>query len=201
MNEAQKEWFRQRTAAVHERIGAYEVLRLHGVSLQQSDEEREEQFSCPFHGADRKPSARIYPTREGSPSHVWCFVCQETGWDAIGLWRKFNNLSFGQALRRLERELGLETPEAPGDEWEAPKVDTDKQRFEKTYVVCEARLRACKSAYRQQGDLDGYLMVGSILDRTRSRVESTLWKPAYGTRILQALLDRIREKASSCPGD
>jgi hypothetical protein len=124
-------------------------------------------------------------------------VCQESGWDAIGLWRKFNNLTFGQALARLERELGLATPEVPTEGWE-PKVDTERERFQKFYLVCEARLLACKAAYRKQGDMHGYLNVGSILDRTRYRVDNDIWPADKGVKILQALLERIHVKVAAC---
>jgi hypothetical protein len=202
MNEAQKEWFRQRIAAIHTRVTAYDVLRRHGVGLTQGGEDREEQISCPFHGEDKKPSARIYPERPENPSHVWCFVCQESGWDAIGLWRKFNNLTFGQAVGRLEREFGLETPEVPEGLWETPvKVDTERDRFQRYYLACEARLLACKPSYRKLGDMAGYLNVGSILDRTKHRVDNDVWKPERGVLILQALLDRIFTKTAACPDD
>lgn len=199
MNEAQKEWYRQRIAAIHTRVTAFDVLRQHGVRLSQAGEEREEQISCPFHGEDKKPSARIYPERENNPSHVWCFVCQESGWDAIGLWRKYNNLTFGQALARLERAYGLATPEAPQGGWESPKAETEREHFQRVYLACEARLLSCKPAFRKLGDMRGYLNVGSILDRTKYRVDNEVWNPAYGTRILQALLERIHTKAAACP--
>jgi hypothetical protein len=199
MNDVQKEWYRQRVAAIHEQVTAYDVVRRNGLSLTQAGEDREEQFSCPFHGEDKKPSARIYPARDTSPSHVWCFVCQETGWDAIGLWKKFNNLTFGQAVSRLEREYNLETPEIPEGVWDAaPKVDTEGERFERVYLACEGRLLASKSAYRTQGDMRGYLNAGSILDRVKFRVGNDLWTPERGVHVLQALLDRIHMKTTAC---
>jgi|SRR5688572_7968383 hypothetical protein len=203
MSDAQKEWFRQRIAAIHERVSAYDVLRANGVELQSSGEDREEQFSCPFHGADNKPSARVYPGREGNPSHAWCFVCQESGWDAIGLWRKFNNLTFGQALYRIEREFDLATPEAPrGGEVEAPTKDSEsREAFKRVYLICEQRLIASKRAYRLQNDMVGYLKAGSILDRTKSRVDAGAWTPEKGLEVLDGLRKRIIAKACGCPGD
>lgn len=199
MNEAQKQWFRQRIAAIHEKVTAYDVLRRNGVRLQQMGDDREEQFSCPFHGEDKKPSARVYPATDNGASHVWCFVCQETGWDAIGLWRKFNNLSFGQALYRLEREFDLRTPEAPSAGYEAPKLAENKEAFRKIYRHCETRLLACKPAYRLQDDMTGYLTAGSVLDRTKARVDSGSWTPEKGVEVLEVLRARLIEKAKSCP--
>lgn len=199
MNDAQKQWFRQRIAAIHTRVTAYEVLRRNGVQLQQSGDDREEQFSCPFHGSDKKPSARIYPARDENPSHAWCFVCQESGWDAIGLWRKFNNVSFGQALYRLEREFDLQTPETPDGDYQPPRLAENKEAFKKAYMVCEARLLACKPSYRMQQDMVGYLTAGSILDRTKARVDTGAWTPEKGVSVLEILRGRIVEKAIKCP--
>lgn len=197
MNDAQKRWFRQRVNAIHRRVTAYDVLRLHGINIQ--SEEREEQFSCPFHGEDKKPSARVYPEREDNPSHVWCFVCQESGWDAIGLWKKFNNVSFGQALHRIERQFDLPTPETiEGMPVDVPKVDERKEAFKRLYVACELRIVACKPAYQAHGDLKGYLTAGSILDRTKYRVDHGLWPPERGSSVLQTLLARILEKTTAC---
>lgn len=201
MNEDQKEWYRQRVAAIHARVTAYDVLRRNGVELQQAGDDREEQFSCPFHGADKKPSARVYPEAEGSPSHAWCFVCQESGWDAIGLWKKFNGISFGQALHRLEREFDLQLPEMPKGLLQPPRVIEKKEAFKNLYVTCEYRLLECKKAYRYQDDLKGYLSASSVLDITKSRVDAGVWTPEKGMTVLESLLGRMLERATSCPVD
>src|SRR5574343_824433 len=86
----QRAWIQERVAAIRATVSAYDVLRKFGVKLHHAGENRIEQFSCPFHGKDTKPSARIYPAGPTGPSHAWCFVCQER-WDAITLWRKFND--------------------------------------------------------------------------------------------------------------
>ncbi len=109
-----KAWIAQRVEAIKEHVSAHDVLRRGGVNLGKGDNE-EEQFSCPFHGQDRRPSARVYPADANNPSHAWCFVCQER-WDAITLWRKFNggeDRHFTQILSEIERAYGLETPELP----------------------------------------------------------------------------------------
>jgi hypothetical protein len=46
----------------------------------------------------------------------------------------------------------------------------------------------------------GYLNVGSILDRTKYRVDNDIWTPERGVRILQALLERIHTKTVACLG-
>ncbi len=199
MEEARKLWYRQRVEAINALVSAYDVLRVNGVSLTQASDDEEEQFSCPFHGKDAKPSARIYPAGERS-SHVWCFVCQEKNWDAIGLWRKFNNLkTFGQALSSIERAYGLKTPETPLGGFE-PFAQTESQdTFKKLYLVCEVRLINSKRAYRESDDLRGYLTIGSLLDRTKHKVDTRQWNSERGAAVLTTLLDKIRAKVSACP--
>ena len=199
MNEAEKEWYRQRIAAIHEKVTAYDVLRRNGVRIQQSGDDREEQISCPFHGEDKKPSARLFPARDDSRSHVWCYVCQEPKWDAIGLWMKFNNLTFGQAVYRIEREFDIVTPEAPKGDYVPPRVAENKEAFKRAYLLCESRLRDCKLAYRMANDMAGYLSAGSVLDRTKARVDGGVWSPEKGVEILSALRLRLIEKAKACP--
>jgi hypothetical protein len=202
-DEIRNEWYRRRVAAIHEVVTAYDVLRQNGVSFDQAADDRAEQISCPFHGSDNKPSARIYPAENDGHSHVWCYVCQEAGWDAIGLWRKFNNdLTFSQALSSLERAYSLPTLEPPKDFSADAKPDEDDEaraRFKQYYTSCESRLFNQKDVYKRLDDMVGYLSAGSVLDKVRFRVDSNLWSPDKGIQVLEQLLDKIREKVSQCP--
>lgn len=200
MDEARKLWYRQRIEAINSRVSAYDVLRANGVTFTQAADDQEEQFSCPFHGADAKPSARIYPASGDSTSHVWCFVCQEKKWDAIGLWSKFNNTkSFSQALSSIERAYGLKTPEAPVGGVKGVGAPEVEDRFKKMYLVCEVRLLNTKPAYRASDDLRGYLTLGSVLDRTKHKVDTGQWDSKRGQAVLRTVLDRIQAKENACP--
>lgn len=208
ITEAQKEWFRRRVEAIHDKVTAYDVLRHNGIELQQANDDTPEQISCPFHGKDTKPSARVYPEEGDSRSHVWCYVCQETGWDAIGLWRKFNggDMSFSAALTGIEKVFGLETPPIPRgfddgpSEAHKPPEDEGLEAYKQLYLSCERRLLSCRGTYQKLGDMYGYLAAGSVLDKVRSRVDSGVWDSARGRKALQGLLVRIREKVAACPG-
>jgi hypothetical protein len=207
---ALKEWYQQRVEAIHLRVSAYDVLRHNGIELKQNADDRAEQISCPFHGKDTDPSCRIYPG-DGveNPSHVWCFVCQEPHWDAIGLWRKFNggrdNCSFTQALSGIEQAYGLETPPPPdGKTVQEVQRKTEEEEsldeFKKLYMATERRLISCKDSYRYMKDLQGYLAAGSALDKIRYRVvEVKAWPASKGTKTLEQLLEKIREKVGQCP--
>lgn len=191
-------WIQQRIEQIHDHVTAYDVLRQNGVALRQTADNAQEQISCPFHGLDRKPSARIYPADARSPSHVWCYFCQKR-WDAIGLWRMFNggpeSTPFTQALAEIERAYSLTVPEMPRDAlFQAPEVDEELEAFDALYEACEGRLSLAKPDYERVGDLVGYLTAGSILDKVRHRVDSQKLTPTKAITILEQLRDRIGEK-------
>jgi hypothetical protein len=208
MSEVQKQWYKSRVEAILSSISVYDILRHQGAHLSQVSDDREEQISCPFHGADNKPSARVYPEQPDNPSHVWCYVCQVPGWDAIGLWREYQggkeSCTFSQALFSLEKEFNLETPDMPTASslyQEKAKVDTTGlDSFKELYVACEHRLVSCRSSYQYLNDLSGYLIAGSILDQVAYRVSKQIWEPSKGSRTLQELLVRIKDVVASCPG-
>jgi len=195
-----QEWYKQRVQAIHQKVSAYDVLRHIGVTLTQSTDDKEEQFSCPFHGLDKKPSARIYPASDDSHSHVWCYVCQQPGWDVIGLWRRHNDLAFGQALSGLERAFGLPTSPIPEDLEEASQEDlTELTVFKKRFLACNKHLTRKRDLYVKLDDMVGFLSAGSVLDKTKYRVDKKLWTPARGLRVLDTLFERMRQKESLCP--
>lgn len=195
--QARRLWIQQRVEQIHSRVTAFDVLRQNGVSIRQDNSP--EQISCPFHGLDRRPSARIFPADARSPSHVWCYFCQKR-WDAIGLWRMFNggpeNMPFTQALTLIERAYGLETPAMPRDALfqPPPEVDEELEAFDVLYDACEARLSLAKPDYQRLDDMVGYLTAGSILDKVRHQVDRRKLTPTKAITVLEQLRDRIGEK-------
>lgn len=188
--EAMRRWVRARVEAIRNRITAHDVLRRNGVQLRYGGD-REEQISCPFHGIDRKPSARVYTETARSPSHVWCFVCQQH-WDCIGLWKKFTGEEkFTRALAEMEKAYGILPPERPPtpaemEDYEDPEV----AECERLFATCESLLINSRPAF----DMKGYLMIGSILDRTRYYFEQTSFSTEKTKTILQQVLTKITEK-------
>lgn len=201
--EARLAWVKDRVRTIHQSVTTYDVLRRGGVELRHQGDDREEQFSCPFHGQDRRPSARVFPESARSPSHAWCYVCQER-WDAITLWRKFNGMGedakFSQVLASLERAFNVQVPrlseEAILDE---DPFDEALDDFEDMYAVCESRLREARPAYRYFDDLRGFLSAGSVLDKLRHKVDNRLLRPERATEILRQLLNKIGDKERACP--
>lgn len=200
MDDRRKEWFRQRVESLHHRVTAYDVLRHIGVVLRQITDDRQEQISCPFHGLDKKPSARVYPEEGQSKSHVWCYVCQER-WDAIGLWKKHNNFEkFSEALSSLEKMYNLSPPDLPheiADSADAPNPELEA--FKAKLLQCDNRLVSLKYVYQTLGDLPGYLAAGSAIDRIKYRVDKQVWTPKRGLKALDQLLEKIHEKVAKCP--
>lgn len=203
--EALRQWLQERVKNVHQHVSAYDVLRKGGVELKQSGDNEEEQFSCPFHGVDRKPSARVYPTSGHAHSHAWCFVCQEKHWDAIGLWRKFHggeDKSFSRVLTEMEQAYGLTPPPMPRQAAHRQEAKaTSMESFDALYESCERRLRGTRGSYHKLGDPVGYLSAGQVLDKLRYRVDKKLTPPEKGKEILRQLLDRIAAKVSQCPDE
>lgn len=201
VSQARRAWIRKRVDNIHSQVSAYEILRRGGVELHKSEAE-EEQFSCPFHGEDRKPSARVYPAEGDRPSHAWCFVCQEKNWDVIGLWRKFNgggdDKTFTQSLSEIERAYGLETPELPMEAAleDVPRVDPNLAKIRSLIQSCENCLRWARPAYHTLGDLKGYLTIGSVLDRVHYRWEKRQMSADQVETLLQKLMGKITEKES-----
>lgn len=206
LEQSRREWVKNRIAQVHRNVSAFDVLQRRGVTLI-STSGRAEQFSCPFHGVDRKPSARIYPESARSPSHAWCFVCQER-WDVIALWRKFNgdadDIPFTRTLTQIEQAYGLPKLEMPKDLW-GDKAGDDAAHlliaFDNLYEVCENRLRLARSAYQKLDDMVGYLSASSVLDKIRHRVDQRKVSPEKAQVMLRQLLTKIGEKVQACPDE
>jgi hypothetical protein len=165
-----KAWMKARRDAVLGRVTAYEVLRRFGVDLRQGGDGAEEQFSCPFHGKDEKPSARVYPQNNKGYSSCYCFVCRKQ-WNAIDLWHNFSGgepgKGFGGTLAQMERAYGLKPPERP----EVVAVTEDTRQLDEAKAlldVCERRLLAAKPVCPMQV----YLVLGTVLDRLWARLEA-----------------------------
>ena len=197
-SDSAKHWVKQRVSVLHNRVTADDVLARNGISLRYNGS-KEEQLSCPFHGQDNKPSARFYPESVKGPSHVWCFVCQEKGWDCIGLWKKFTGFEgrFTGLLRDLERSYGITPPEPPRfGTYEADEVqDEAVDEVKKLFGVCERRLRSAKRCF----DMRPYLTLGSVLDRLAFALNEGALTPTKALPVLRTVLDKIGEKERACP--
>jgi hypothetical protein len=186
--DAFRRWIQVRADTVRSTVTVYEVLERNGVRLRRGD--REEQIACPFHGQDRKPSARVYPETTRGPSHVWCFVCRER-WDAIGLWKKFTGetVKFTRILGEMERAFGILPPERPPSEIDNGE-DPELIELDLLFDTCERRLKGARDSF----DMQGYLRVGLILDRLYLQTSDGTLSAAKAKEVLRRVLDKIGEK-------
>jgi hypothetical protein len=192
-NDAYKEWVRERTETLKSNVTAHDVLRHFGVTLKYAGSSNEEQISCPFHGQDKDPSARVYPESARSPSRVWCFVCQER-WDIFALYKRFANqddAKFTQILLGLEKSFGIITPEGPSyDRQEKSGPSEEEHELMDLLAVCERRLRQAKPSF----EMMGFFRVSKVLDHLHYDVENRKIDISEARKRAQLILDKIGEK-------
>jgi len=201
-DEAIKIWYDLRKKAIHEKVGVHDLLRSNGIKFRHTGD-REEQFSCPFHGKDEKPSARAWPSTPQSPSHVWCYVCRER-WDVISLWKKYNGgdgKSFHRVLSEIEKHYGITPPPVPEGAFKQAPSGTEQHKldFERLYQACEGRLIAEREAYVRMDDMNGYLVAGSILDKAAYQITEGLLSYPDGIELMKKLMRKIGERIRRAP--
>mgnify|MGYP000437791807 CR=1 FL=1 len=186
-------WMKARINNIHHAISAGDVLLHNGVRLRYGGG-RAEQIFCPFHGNTRTMAARYHPESSQSKSGVWCFACNER-FDAIGLWKRFHNFegSFGSLLRSIEKEYGIEVPEAPPES--VQEEAAEDHELQQLFEVCESRLRQARRAF----SLEGFLTVSTILEKLYHRVTSGSAVLGEVKGVLHRILDKIGSKERECP--
>lgn len=190
VQDAHRRWIQARVDAIHKGVSAHDVLRRNGINLRYND--REEQFSCPFHGVDRHPSARVYPETVKGPSHVWCFTCHEN-WDVFRLWAKFSGgeQKFTRVLVELERAFGITPPERPPTPADlADQTDPESLEVEILFTTCENRLRRSRSSF----EMKAHMTLGSILDRLLYQFEHGSMRTEEIKKVLHQILEKIGSK-------
>jgi len=184
-----QEWFKARVDNIHRHITAADVLERNGHGLRKSGMQRE-QISCPFHGEDRKPSARYFPESDESRSAVWCYVCHER-WDAIKLWQKFSGTEkFSHVLLEIEQAYGISAPDGENLPRRQGPRNQAAQDVERLVELCEYQLRVEKSRY----DMTTHLKFGSLLDQLRFAADNRALEPEAVKDRLQQLVQKMREK-------
>jgi hypothetical protein len=190
-NEAISKWIKARIAQIHNQISAGDVLVRHGIELRWGGD-REEQISCPFHGADKNPSARYFPNKDNSRSHVWCFACHEN-WDVIGLWVKFNGKEekFTRTLFQIEKAFGLTPPESqiPDNVEDVYNPLTDE--VSNLFRVCEKILRDERDSF----EMKAHLKLGAIVDHLLDLVDRGALPLKEAKVRLTQVIEKIGEMA------
>lgn len=195
-----QEWVSRRVAAVRGVYSTFEVLTEKGIQ-EIPDETTPTQISCPFHGADAKPSARFYPAGSGrSYDIVRCFKCKEN-WDCISLYAKFRGLRFMDALVELERRFRIRVPRRPEEPETVDPVDrgasyvSDKwDDVPKVLLLLEAKL----ARLRSRASLSDYVKFCRVLDAVQWDVDKAAGKQ---NAEMVKVLKRLREVMDSLPED
>lgn len=188
------QWMRERTAVVKDNISAHDVLRHQGIALKYPGSGHEEQMSCPFHGRDNKPSARVYPEGARSKSHVYCYTCGKT-WDVFGLWKAFrgaDEMRFSQVVFELEKAFGIIPPEGPS--YKEEDIDEgpsdDEREVLNLFELCESRLLETRPNFEKKG----YLQIGQVLDKLRFRFDNRSVTATEARSVLHQVQAKILEK-------
>jgi hypothetical protein len=191
--EASAQWVRDRIQNVKSAVTAHDVCRHFGVKLRYAGSSHSEQLSCPFHGPDNRPSAKIHPESARSASALYCFVCQKR-WGVIDLWRMFkqygDDIRFTQVLFEIERAFGITVPDGPA--WEREEKGPSEAEVDARNLldVCERRLRDAKPKF----SCEGFMKVSYALDLAWGEFESRA-SPAEDTKAkARVILDVIGRK-------
>lgn len=165
-----QKWIKDRSWAVRKAYNSYDCLHEFGFGETLVDTDTAVQMSCPFHGPDRRPSARYYPSSSRYSDYVRCYYCKEN-WDSVNLYMKFKGLSFMDALKELERRFRIKIPKRPDAEPIEDYVDRNLATYksdawgdvERNLVLLNKKLlrvRDCVS-------LIDYIKYCRVLDKVR----------------------------------
>jgi hypothetical protein len=94
-----------------EKLDMATVMEEYGVEFKHSPHIASEvQFKCPFHGADNKPSARLYNTTKS----CFCWVCRKA-WDVVSFIMEQESMGYKQALHYIPNRYRVDLSSIPDD--------------------------------------------------------------------------------------
>ena len=96
---------REKLAAVKTSVKIVDVLRHHGINVPDGINQ---QISCPFHGIDSHPSARVYT----QTNTIFCWTCHSL-WDVISAEMQFSEISLNEAVNVLVQRYGIDVQAHP----------------------------------------------------------------------------------------
>ena len=147
-------------------ISMKDILFRYGIKT------NKDMFSCPFHGKDRKPSAKAYK------NSFHCFACGLTS-DTIGFVEKYFNLSFKEAMQKINEDfhLGLDS---------ATKID-----YNKINEIKQERLRKEQAKKMLLKEFRDSYTIRDILKRQRDFILDNI--NIYNIEFMLALECEIRD--------
>lgn len=152
-------------------------------------EHKGKKYKCPFHGEDRHPSAAVY----GTSFH--CFACSKH-LDVIGFVEEYFNLSFKEAMQKINMDFGLGL-----DNY---NVDYNKLNHIKN-IQNEKKKQKQKLTEKYCELCDDKLRYEKVVDLLNKKINVNNWETiigltsVYDTRLFQINqnLEEIDNKLSS----
>lgn len=151
------------------------------------------QIHCPFHGADRHASARLYESNE-----MYCWVCSKK-WDVISFTKDINNFdSYAKACAFLEDMFSIERPDAASF-YKEPDFNDYLKEKEKEEIDVDfdhefSRLSSLILRNRDVLEYDDYVKYYYYLDNLYSKYRLN---KDYGKLSLQLSLSNLNEEILS----
>jgi DNA primase len=137
---------------------------------------RNYQALCPFH-TDTKPSFSVSPEKQ----IFYCFGCNAGG-NVFQFVMKYENISFGEALRKLAKRVNIKLPENYTHEHSKHEVlyraNEAAAEFYHKLLISDSRAEGARKYLRQRGLTD------EMIDRFQLG-----WAPASGRELLNALIN------------
>lgn len=93
-----------------EQVSIYDLFDISDEPVSYQTKVKPSQISCPFHGKDAHPSARVYP----DTNTFRCFTCSKS-WNVVTYWAEINKwftesgtLDIGRAIKDLSFRFNIE---------------------------------------------------------------------------------------------
>lgn len=99
---------------IKKEVSIYDLFDRSSPPVKYETDKKQCQISCPFHGYDTSPSARVYP----ESNSMYCWTCAKS-WDVIDYWAESNQwekdgrLDRGRAIKDLSNIYGLKNKRHP----------------------------------------------------------------------------------------
>lgn len=130
----------------------------------------EEQYSCSFHGVDRKKSARYYKETDTA----YCWACHKR-WDLFDFIREKENFTFKETIEYLIKRYRVNISHLPDMvEHSLVRYREDSVKKVQSKLVDAEKLKGALVAIRDEVDFEKYkkLVFGYMLLRYRTPEEN-----------------------------
>jgi len=85
---------------IKEEVSIYDLFDEANPPIKYVTRQKQSQISCPFHGEDAHPSARVYP----DSNSFRCYTCSQS-WDVVSYWAQANEWYKGEDKLDIKRAI------------------------------------------------------------------------------------------------